>query len=435
MHDPQPSIGIVFPRILLPRPDVDLRKWAVIACDQFTSQPEVWEALASRIGDSPSTLHCIYPECYLGAQDEEARIQRIHQKMNEYLEKGILIETEPGLMLVERKTPYTTRRGMVIALDLEQYDYRPGTKPLIRPTEQTVLERLPPRVKIRRGASIEFPHTLVLLNDPHTHVVDTLFSRFTQTPPTYEGDLLLEAGTVRGWFVPEKKVKNLLETLLQKSLEYTSFLYAVGDGNHSLASAKSFWEELKSQLPPSRQATHPARYTLVELVSLFDTGIQFHPIHRTLQPLEPSQFLRFLQTFSPIQYHTTPSFEEMKKAVARDSFRIGVLGQGELYTVQFVEPPLRTITEVVQTAIDRYGSFDPKIRVDYIHGDASLLSLASGTGTVGIYLPGIAKEQLFPLIEEQGVLPRKAFSIGEALEKRFYLEGRKISVSWRNGIP
>lgn len=425
---PEPIIGIAFPRILLPRPDVDLHKWAVIACDQFTSQPEVWKALERSIGDSPSTLHCIYPECYLGSPDEEERINRIHQKMREYLDRGILRETEPGLVLVERETPYTRRRGMVIALDLEQYDYRPGTKPLIRPTEQTVLERLPPRVKIRRGAQIEFPHTLVLLNDSHTQVVDTLFELFTHTLPTYDVDLLLEAGRVRGWFVPETKAKNILEGLIRQTLEHNSFLYAVGDGNHSLASAKSFWEELKLQLPPQQQATHPARYTLVELVSLFHTGIQFHPIHRILYHVEPSQFLEFLRAYFPVNIQTARSFSELKNKVAEHPFLIGLVGQEKLHTVQFIEPAAPTVVEVVQMAVESYRSSRPDIRVDYIHGDESLRSLILEQNTLGIYLPGLPREQLFPLIEAQGVLPRKAFSIGEAVEKRFYLEGRKISI-------
>ena len=429
MQSQRSSLGIEFSPILLPRPGVDLKKWAVIACDQFTSQPEVWEVMQSNIGDSPSTLHCILPECYLGSPEEEERITRIQRRMREYLESGILRETEPGLVLVDRETPHTRRRGMVIALDLEQYDYRPGTKPLIRPTEQTLPERLPPRLKIRRNASIEFPHTLVLLNDSHTQVVDTLFSLFTQTAPTYEGELLLGAGRVMGWFVPEGKVKNILRELLLKSLEHSSFLYAVGDGNHSLAAAKLFWEELKNRLPPPQRATHPARYTLVELVSLFDGGIQFHPIHRILHPLEPACFLEFLRTRSPIQVRETTSFEEMKKEVDADSFRIGLVRQGAYYTVQFPPSPHQTITEVAQMAIDAFCSSNPNTRVDYIHGDETLRSLASGQDTLGIYLPGLAKEKLFPLIETQGVLPRKAFSIGEALEKRFYLEGRRITPS------
>jgi len=427
MQPQQSFLGIEFSPILLPRPGVDLGKWAVIACDQFTSQPEVWKAMESNIADSPSTLHCILPECYLGSPDEEERITRIHRRMREYLECGILRETEPGLVLVDRETPHTRRRGMVIALDLEQYDYRPGTKPLIRPTEQTLPERLPPRLKIRRNASIEFPHTLVLLNDSHTQVVDTLFSLFTNATPTYEAELLLGAGRVMGWFVPEGKVNKILRELLLKSLEHSSFLYAVGDGNHSLAASKSFWEELKKKLPPSQQAAHPARHTLVELVSLFDRGIQFHPIHRILHPLEPARFLEFLKPRSHIQVQECPSFEEMKKEVDEDAFRIGLVRQGAYHTVQFPPSPHQTITEVVQMAIDAFCSSHPNTRVDYIHGDETLRSLSSGEGTLGIYLPGLAKEKLFPLIETQGVLPRKAFSIGEALEKRFYLEGRKIT--------
>lgn len=429
MQPQQSSIGIKFTPILLPRPGMDLGKWAVIACDQFTSQPEVWKVMESSIGDSPSTLHCILPECYLGSPDEEERIARIHLRMREYLESGILLETEPGLILVNRETPHTRRKGMVIALDLEQYDYRTGSKPLIRPTEQTLLERLPPRLTIRKNALIEFPHTLVLLNDSHIQVVDTLFSLFAQGTPTYEVSLLLGAGRVRGWFVPAVKVKNILRELLQQSLDHSSFLYAVGDGNHSLAAAKLFWEELKNQLPLPQQATHPARYTLVELVSLFDEGIQFHPIHRILHPLEPAHFLNFLETYSRIQVRELNTFEGMKKEVEKDPFRIGLVYRGAYHAIQFLNPAYHTITEVAQSVIDAFCSSNPDTRLDYIHGDEHLRSLSSGQGTLGIYLPGLAKEKLFPLIETQGVLPRKAFSIGEALEKRFYLEGRKITFS------
>jgi len=348
--------------------------------------------------------------------------------MKEYLESGTLIETEPGLVLVDRETPYTRRRGMVITVDLEQYDYRPGTKPLIRPTEQTVLERLPPRVKIRKGAPIEFPHTLVLINDLQTRVIDALFARFTHTPPTYELELLLGAGRVRGWFIPEREVKDVLMELLMKNLEHNSFIYAVGDGNHSIASAKSFWEELKNHISPSQQASHPAHSTLVELVSLYDPGIQFHPIHRILHPVEPVQFFEFLRTFTPIQLRKAHSFDELKKVTTESPFWIGLVDQRELHTVHLLEPNVRTVTEVVQEVIDAFLAKNPDIKVDYIHGDQTFHSLSIRPNTVGVYLPGLRKDQLFPLIETSGVLPRKAFSIGEALEKRFYLEGRKISV-------
>jgi hypothetical protein len=412
------ELGFQFPRILVPNQNIDLRKWSIIACDQFTSEPEVWKRLEAEIGSAPSTLHCILPECYLGTPEEKERIPRIHQTLKEYLSQGILEELEPGIMLVERTTPYTLlRRGIVVAMDLDKYDYRPGTQSLIRPTEETILERLPPRVRIRKGAAIEFPHILVLLNDRDTRVVEALFSRFKSIPYRYKTNLPLDAGEIRGRFIPQGQAEKLIVDLLSRTYQAGSFFYAVGDGNHSLAAAKQVWEEQKSP---------EARYALVELVSVYDPGIRFEPIHRIVFSADWESWISHLRSLYRMELRPVPSYEAMKQQVEEKPHRFGLLHAGTYWIGELYTSSNLLLVEPIQTVLDAYCDSHPGVKVDYIHGEDTLRTLCQGNDALGIFLPGILKEEFFPLIESRGVLPRKAFSIGKALEKRFYFEGRRI---------
>ncbi|MFQ3620211.1 MAG: DUF1015 domain-containing protein [Spirochaetales bacterium] len=422
------NLGLNLPRLLIPRPNISLKEWAIIACDQFTSEPEVWNQLHNQIGSKPSTLHCILPECFLGKPDQEDRIHRLHRTMEQYVQEGIILETEPGIMLVERTTPFAQRRGVLLALDLENYDFSLEAKPLIRPTEQTVMERLPPRLKIRKGALLEFPHTLVLVNDRNHPVIDPLFTFVQGQKPTYETDLLLEAGSLRGWFLPAFQVEHLLKTQLEKNFDKESFLYAVGDGNHSLAAAKLHWEEIKanSSLP---NLQHPARYTLVEVISLYNPGIRFEPIHRIVTPASVPGFLSLLHNTAEVQVHPESSFEALQRWVMKSSkkeFVFGISSQTSHYGIKILHPKDPTPIETAQKVLDLYCHEHAEAKIDYIHGEQTFVSLTRQEMVLGVFLPPFPKEHLFPYIEQQGILPRKAFSIGEALEKRFYLEGRRI---------
>ncbi|MGB5063864.1 MAG: DUF1015 domain-containing protein, partial [Candidatus Competibacter sp.] len=286
------QIALQIPTLLLPRAGTDLTRWAVVACDQYTSQPDYWARVEARVGEAPSTLRLILPEVYLGAADEAARIQAIQEAMRRYLADGVLAPQPPGLVLVERETVRgRTRWGLVVALDLEHYDFNPDAKTLIRPTEGTILERLPPRVRVRERAPLELPHVMVLIDDPQHLVIESL--RSEPLKPLYDVPLMLGGGRVRGWRLEHPMLMQWVVEQLARLADPTLFaerygvtdepvlLYAMGDGNHSFATAKQIWENLKRAAPdPVAIMNHPARHALVELVNLHDEGLEFEAIHR-----------------------------------------------------------------------------------------------------------------------------------------------------------
>ena len=285
-----PHIGIQTGNILLPKAGLDLTKWAVIACDQFTSQPEYWNKVANIAGKSPSTYHMILPEVYLNTPEETSRIHSTQENMQNYLDQGIFQPVE-GLILVERTVAGKTRYGLMLALDLERYDFSKGSQSLIRATEGTILDRLPPRIRIRQGAPLELPHIMVLVDDPTRSLIEPLVALKHNLPRLYDMELMLGSGHLTGYHVASHKLESqvvaALENLASPAVFYPKYgvdeekgilLFAVGDGNHSLATAKSIWEKIKSQVGPN----HPARYALVELENVHDEGLDFEPIHRVL---------------------------------------------------------------------------------------------------------------------------------------------------------
>lgn len=443
-------IGLQVPKLLLPGAGVDLTTWAVVACDQYTSQPEYWAQVDALVGAAPSTLRLMLPEVFLGAADEAARIAAIHAAMRRYLAEGILVEQPPGLALIERETaPGRTRKGLIAALDLEHYDFTPGTKPLIRPTEGTILDRLPPRIRVREGAPLELPHVMVLIDDPEHLVIDPLFAEPLQPlQPLYDAPLMLNGGRVRGWRVDHPLLMQWILEQLTRLADPATFnarygvidepvlLYALGDGNHSFATAKVIWENLKRAAPdPAAIMNHPARHALVELVNLHDDGLEFEAIHRAVFNVDPDSLLAALTAFYTAQGSTltlldSPSWSAAKQTwaewqqqpgqiiafVSRD--RCGVLIIGR--------PRLTLPVATLQAFLDDYLPTLPAARLDYIHGEAALEQLGGSAGTIGFYLPALAKRDFFPTVIRDGALPRKTFSMGEADEKRFYLECRRI---------
>jgi len=280
------KIGIGLPEILLPKKGTDLAKWAVVACDQFSSERDYWERVKSVVGDAPSTLGLIIPECYLEDGDTETRVREINGRMKSYLE-DLLEPLEPGFVLVDRKTAHCeSRKGLVLAVDLETYSFEAGATSLIRPTEGTILKRLPPRMAVRRGAVLDLPHILLLLDDPGRTVIEPLFSARKSFRKVYEFDLMAKGGSVAGWHVPEEALHDA--ALALEKLAAGGFLFAVGDGNHSLATAKSLWEEKKAS---GAVPDDPARWALVEVENIHDEGLHFHPIHRVLFGLDEEEFL------------------------------------------------------------------------------------------------------------------------------------------------
>ena len=439
------KIGVQVPKILLPKAGTDMRKWAVIACDQYTSDRSYWQRLEQQISGCLSTLNLIFPEVYLEDEDADRRIVSINQKMEDYLADGSLEEQPPGFILVDRKTSVVkSRKGLIVALDLERYDYNKGAQSLIRATEGTILERLPARIKVRENAPIELPHIMVLIDDPQCTVIEPLFKEQLET--VYDFELLENGGHLKGYRVDRTElidqVADALENLADPEAYRAKYqvvgevmLYAMGDGNHSFATAKAIWEELKKTTDnPASVMDHPARYALVELVNVHDPGLEFEAIHRVLfnvncVHLKQQMMAFFAARNTPCSFELCANLEEAQDIVAENRDRHAfALVLGGKYAVCIVEAPEYTLTvATLQAFLDHYLLRDnPDARVDYIHGEKSVTELGSRTGCVGFYLPAISKHELFKTIVLDGALPRKTFSMGEADEKRFYLECRRI---------
>lgn len=437
------ALGTVIPEIALPRVDLDLEKWAVIACDQFTQDRSYWETVRKTAGSSPSTLNLIFPEVYLEDPDRENRIKAIRKAMESVFSEGILAPPRRGLVYIERGTSlHPRRRGLVLALDLEEYDWAPAARPLIRSTEGTVPERLLPRMEIRRSAPLETPHIIVLIDDQEDVLLPGLGARAKQAQPCYDTPLMGGAGTVSGWFLDREEdwrfLAEGLEALAHRAeTRYGDaapgdrpFLYAMGDGNHSLATAKAVWEEYKKQHQgePGLEK-HPARYALVELENLYDPGIAFEPIHRLIFGAAPEAVLETLKKLPGFSSRPIAGPEELSRLVAEEARgnRYGLISAGQSILVETSAAGIAT--EPLQPLLDSFISESPGRSIDYIHGEKDLIRLAEGTGekpAVGILLPPVRKDGLFRTVARSGPLPRKSFSMGEAEEKRFYLECRKL---------
>lgn len=443
------KLALQVPQILLPDSAVDLTRWAVIACDQYTSEPDYWNEADRLVDAHPSTLRLIFPEIYLeqGEAQTAERIQAINRSMDAYLADGTLRPLEPGFVLVDRKTAHVpSRKGLVVALDLEEYDYRPGATTLIRATEGTIVDRLPPRIRVRERAPIELPHIMVLIDDPDCTVIEPLFEQ--ALPPLYDFELMQNGGHLRGWHVAGRDQLDQVSERLARLADPGRFrsryqvddehvmLFAMGDGNHSFATAKAIWEKLKAEAPdPASLMDHPARYALVELVNLHDPGLEFEAIHRVLFGVDAEAMAAaagrfFAAAGTPCAWSWLPDAAAARAASANadPSSHVIPLVAGAQHGLLTVDTPAFTlVVATLQAFLDDYLQQHPAARIDYIHGEETVTRLGEGTGVVGFYLPAISKHELFRTIVKDGALPRKTFSMGEADEKRFYLEARRIS--------
>ena len=399
----------------------DGEKWAVIACDQHTSEPEYWQAAKDKVADSPSTLELILPEVYL--EETEARVPTINGTMEKYV-REVLCEHKDSMILLERTLACgAVRRGLVGCIDLEDYDYKKGAISPVRATEGTVLERIPPRVAVRRGASIELPHVMVLIDDPEKTVVEPLAANACNFDVAYDFDLMLGGGHVKGYFVnaeAQKAIDGALAALItpeamQKKYggDYSPLLFAVGDGNHSLASAKAAYEEVKEALGEAAK-NHPARYALVEIVNLHDDALSFEPIYRVMFGVSPAAVLEALREYAG-------NLDGSASAQKVDYVHAGGAG-----SVVFRRPSQQLTVGTLQTFIDEYVASHKGASVDYIHGEEATETLARREGAIGFLFDGMSKDQLFKTVICDGALPRKTFSMGHAEDKRYYLECRKI---------
>lgn len=486
--------------ILLPNDCIDMEKWSVIACDQFTSQADYWDAVEKHVADAPSTLNVVFPEIYLGtitkqendcnssgdgvkndketgrktkyaSMTDDERIKYINTTMETYLTDGTLKQAvADGYVLVERTTESGVRLGIVGLIDLDDYDFDPKKKTLIRATEGTVISRIPPRVKIRENAAIELPHVMLLVDDPIDRqkidgcqcdtqedavniaavkhgIIEYVYAIRDTLCKLYDTDLMQGGGHIRGYAVEGEAAKQVTEAFAAKQESSGGFLFAVGDGNHSLATAKTCWENIKKsgKFTEEQLKTHPARHALVEICNLHSEALEFKPIHRLLTNVDVKDMLSFFEAEITKQglestegdeivfeYVESGSCDSAKPANGNEvvsenndgrctapikNSGINITNRGD-----------RLPVEILQGILDKYLETHGNVEIDYIHGDEALHGLVKETKGCGIFLQSIDKSTLFPAINAGGVLPRKTFSIGEANEKRYYMECHKISM-------
>ena len=413
-------IGIRPAQILLPAAGVKPETWACIACDQYTSEPEYWEKAFAVAGDAPSAIRLILPEYNL--KNSESLIPQIHRTMADYLAQGLLTPAvDPGFILCERTIASGTRLGLVCAVDLEQYSFEKGSLPLIRPTEQTITDRLPPRLKIRRGAPVELTHIMILIDDPDRTVLEPLQAAKASLRKVYDFDLMMNGGHLAGWAVDSAEtlaqVDRSLNALMDTKGE-NPLLLAVGDGNHSLATAKAYWNEIREGLTDAERENHPARFALCEIVNIHDEALLFEPIYRIVTGTTRAAVMADWKAYAEAK--------GMSLAAEGSDHQFTVVSADGEETVAVLNPEGAIPCETIQKFLDSFLSRHPEAGIDFIHGEGSLRALAAKPETVGFLLPDIDKHSFFKDVEKLGVLPRKTFSMGEADEKRFYMEAKKI---------
>lgn len=425
MNEKFAKLGFYPADILLPR-EADMTKWAVVACDQFTSQPEYWQAVEDTVGAAPSTLRLILPEAKLNDPNVEEHISGINGAMKSYVDSGVFQTLSDSLIYIERtQSDGKVRHGLIGMVDLDQYDFTPGSGALIRATEGTVLSRIPPRVRVRQDAPIELPHVMLLIDDPDCTVVEPLTASSAAMEKLYDFDLQQGGGHLTGWKLTPAQTDGVADALeglttdaaMQRKYGLSGvapLLFAVGDGNHSLATAKQCYENLKKVTPQSEWAGLSARYALVEVVNNHDEALKFEPIHRVVFGVDPAALLAELKACYPGAHEG-----------AGEGHTIAYTYEGHAGLVTIPNPKMQLAVGTLQAFLDEYLKKHGG-EVDYIHGDEVTDELGAKPGNIGFKLPAMGKEQLFKTVMADGVLPRKTFSMGHAQDKRYYVEARKI---------
>lgn len=398
-------------------------KWAVIACDQFTSEKEYWESAEKEVGGHPSTLSLMIPEVYLS--ETENRIPLVHSAMKEYESSVLTVHNDAMIYLERVQSDGRVRKGIIGVVDLEAYDYLKGATSPIRATEGTVIERIPPRVAVRRDATLELPHVMLLIDDAERKVIEPISDKTAEMELAYDFDLMLGGGHVRGYFIDKKAQKEICDALASLTTEDTMkekygegveapLLFAVGDGNHSLASAKAAYEEVKTKIGADAAKDHPARYALCEVVNLHDNALDFEPIYRVVFGANGDDLINELKKYA-----------EKLDGDAEKQDVLCIRGDSE-EQIFFDRPVQQLAVGTLQSFLDEYAKSHSGIEIDYIHGEDSLRALASADDAVGFLFDGMSKDELFKTVIFDGALPRKTFSMGHARDKRYYLECRKI---------
>lgn len=427
--------AVAAPEILLPAENINLFNWSVIACDQYTSEPEYWEKVDLQVGDAPSTLRMILPEVFLECLNPDEindKIREINANISDYIGRNTFRRLPPGFIVLDRSSAlHPSRKGLILAIDLEQYDFMPGSKSSVRPTEGTVLSRIPPRVSIRKDAMLEIPHIMVLIDDPEFTVIDPAMNSVSKDPANllYDTDLMMGGGHIKGYQVraDSDEAAEIVSALSRlRSASDDGFLFAVGDGNHSLATAKTHWENIRGSIPTELQGTHPARYALVEVVNIHDRGLDFEPIHRIVFGLTGKLFREEAAAyFEGCGFF----FEKLSDANTvhnhTEAQTIGITDGTDRFRMTLTKPAHHLAVGSLQNFLDYLQNKHPDLRIDYIHGASSVNTL-SGPEALGFLLPPITKDSFFEAISTSGAFPRKTFSMGEAQEKRYYLEAKMI---------
>ncbi|MBQ7573878.1 MAG: DUF1015 domain-containing protein [Clostridia bacterium] len=405
--------------ILIPNKEQDFSKWSVVACDQYTSEPRYWDEVKDFVGNAPSTLNITFPEVFLEGNDGDERIKNINATMEKYVSDGIFEELKDSYIYVERtQSDGKVRHGLIGMIDLEEYDYNKGSTSAVRATEGTIIERIPPRQRIRKNATLELPHIMMLVDDIDNLIIAPLKNHTDNMRKVYDFTLMQNSGKIKGWLLTDTlkaQVNSELDKLEAKKREEDSvspLIFAVGDGNHSLATAKTCWEELKKN--GADKNSHPARYALVELVNLYDDALVFEPIHRVVFDVDPKNLMHELENYySELSYNDNGG-QEIRYCYGETKGTVYIKdGKSNL--------AIGTIQAFIDDYIKEFGG-----RVDYIHGENVVCELAKAKNTIGFMVDGMDKRDLYPTVIKDGSLPRKTFSMGEAQDKRFYLEAKKI---------
>ena len=409
--------------ILIPK-KTDMTKWSVVACDQYTSEPEYWNEVTKIVGDAPSTLNLTLPEIYLEESDVNERIKRINENMDKLLEEDFFNELEDSMIYLERtQSDGKVREGLMGIVDLEDYSYEVGSQTLIRATEKTVIERIPPRVKVRENAKLELPHIMILIDDEKKDIIESLKNKVTETDVVYDFDLMKNGGHIKGYKLNGEVINEIntkLENLADKDYFEKKYnvhdkgilLFAMGDGNHSLATAKACYENLKKTMSKEEYLNNPARYALVELVNLHSSALEFEAINRVVFDVDSKKLVEELNKYYTINENGNGQEFEL---VTSD-------GVKKLY----IENPKSNIAVgSIQMFLDEYLKNNSG-KIDYIHGDDVTKELTLKGNNIGFIFKPMKKEELFRTVILDGALPRKTFSMGHSYDKRYYLEARKI---------
>ena len=410
--------------ILIPKKDIDMTKWSVVACDQYTSEPDYWQEVETIVGDSPSTLNLTLPEVYLESNDVDERIANINSNMQDMLAKDLFLEYKDSMFYIERTcNDGKVREGIIGVVDLEDYSFEKGSQTLIRATEKTVIERIPPRMKVRENALLELPHIMILIDDEDKNIIESLKNEVTENDVIYNFDLMQKGGSIKGYNLSKNSINNILSKLekladkdyFEQKYNVTDkgvLLFAMGDGNHSLATAKTCYEKLKETMSEEEYLNHPARYALVEIVNLHSDALEFEAIHRVVFDVDTNDLINTLYNYYDINEDGNG---EKFRLITKDIDK----------TLYIANPKSNISVGSIQIFLDDYLATH-KGKIDYIHGDDVTIELAKKDNNVGIIFDAMDKKDLFKTVIVDGSLPRKTFSMGHSYDKRYYLEARKI---------